>query len=276
MQRPQIIRILTFLAVYLMSLLPAHALFIYDVSPGNLEEVMDSIDENYREALIEGIGTDSLRNYLNGLFTVGDLHPLCSSPDAQVDSFLDAAILFRWPEVLGAVGYGMSCLNFSTGESGYQLLEENEIVVPEVNDAVCLYAFASLCISGTQSIVRIIIVDKDIVNEGSDPNFTAPIPRFTNTGTSTDHSIQIGPNPFDTALALHFSLGKSTQVKFLLFNGYQATKRAVVLLDTKVPAGKSKLNVDLPSLASGWYYGVLEIDGLRQIIPLVKVGGGLP
>ncbi len=273
MKEQQISLMLAVLGLFFIAPNFIHACDEYAVSKQNLETMISEVNNCYNEDLESGIGIDSVASFLQSLLPNGTLNKQCAFPKASLGEITNTNLYFIWPKIAGVSSYAMACLNFTTGESAYQQLGQNRVKTSIVNTAVCLYAFYSFCNQTEQSIVKIIIVDKDIVGEATGSDI---IPRLAAPKVLEENGIQLGPNPFDSALRLHLSLVKEASIKVSLLQGPIGIRQRQLLLETVQPAGRHELPIELPFLVPGWYYALLEVGEEREVIPLIKVGERIP
>ena len=79
--------------------------------------------------------------------------------------------------------------------------------------------------------------------------------------------IEIFPNPSNGVTTLGFNLKKSMQVKAALFNvaGIEITE----VLNTELPSGEYKKQVDISHLAAGAYFLKIEAEGTATTKKLI-------
>ncbi len=245
----------------------------YEVDPSNIDETIISILNQYPTRVT--IGEQAISDFLNGQLSLRGIDSSLPAPAPYSIGDLTQQINFAWDAVLNDEEfYISSALHLEIANNRVDIPVSRNTTAnfpfsPQVGRELWLYSFHT-SFGGEQSILSIIIIDKDV-------SFTCDLGKVLERETIDTEKTTlremlapaISPNPIEDQVNIEFELPEEGMVTLQL---YDLTGRLVKtpMAQNLLPKGKHQFNFDWIDLPAGSYFCQLHWDGRSYSKMLIK------
>ena len=257
---------LLILVFFIASPFQLEALSQYLLEEENLEEVTHRIHISHPMASEEAI-----REYLEAQLHYLPIDPSIPYPDSiSVSAPNSYNISFDWAEIDDYAYFQGTYASLSNGIQ-YSFSSTSSKVDISIPAGYNFHIYSLSTISadrGTQSLVNIFIVDKDVFS-------TLPpgmlMPPFSNSNSNTFNLTNF-PNPFAQQTTFQFQLHEENPAALHLYDPQNQIFYPNIWQQHLLSPGLHEVPLNLSHLPSGTYYGILQINQEQRYLPMIHLG----